>query len=413
MEEGAPVPFHLAGAYAPVADEKTVLELEVVGAIPPDLCGTYVRNGPNPRQGSSPAWFAGEGMLHAVRLERGAACWYRNRWMRGVRGPNTSVVRHAGHLLALVEAAMPVEVDGELGTIGRFDFEGQLLRPMIAHPKVCPGTGELLFISYGHERPHLTYYRADPAGRIVHRAPIDVPDVTYMHDIGITERHVLFWDLPVLVGDWRSPVPFRWADDHRARIGVLRRDGNDGDVRWFPVQPCTISHAMNAFEEGDLVVFDVVRAERLRTPFALYRYTFDLRTGCVTEDVLDPRFVDFPRIHPAALGRPYRHGYALELMDWGTGSWQRTLARKYDVATGASRVHDFGPQRMAGELVVAPRAGAEGEDGAWLMGFVHDRTREASDLVILDAERFEDEPVAIVRLPCRVPVGVHGAWLPD
>jgi carotenoid cleavage dioxygenase-like enzyme len=306
-----------------------------------------------------------------------------------------------------------VEVTGELGTLGRYDFAGLLPRPMIAHPKTCPITGELLFIAYGHDRPHLTYYRADAGGRIDHRAPIDVPAVTYMHDIAITAGRLIFWDLPVLVGDWRSPMPLRWSDDHAPRVGVLPRDGHEGDVQWFPVKPGAISHAMNAFEDGDLVVLDVVRAERLFTPFALYRYTFDLRTGAMTERVLDGRFVDFPRIHPAVEGRPYRHGYALELMDWETGSWQRTLARKYDLETGASVVHDFGPHRMAGELVVAPRAGATREDDAWLMGFVYDRQRQASDFVILDAARFGDEPVAAIRLPRRVPVGLHGAWLAD
>jgi carotenoid cleavage dioxygenase-like enzyme len=413
MGQTPPVPFHLAGAYAPVREETTLFDLEVVGEIPPDLRGTYVRNGPNPRSGTSPAWFAGDGMLHGVRLEGGAARWYRSRWMRAPHGPNTAVTRHAGHVLALVEAAMPVEVDAELATVGPFDFGGDLVKPMIAHPKTCPVTGELLFLSYARALPHLTYYRASAAGRIVHRAPIRVPDMTYMHDMGITERHVVFWDLPVLVGDWRSPMPLRWSDDYQARIGVLPRDGQDGDVQWFPVKPCMISHAMNAFEEGDLVVLDVVRAERLMQPFALYRYTFDLRTGRVTEDVLDPRFVDFPRIHPSVEGRPYRHGYALELMDWETGSWQRTLARKYDVATGTSRVHDFGSSCMAGELVVAPKGSDSGEDDAWIVGFVYDQARGASDLVVLDAARFEDEPVAIVRLPCRVPVGIHGAWLPD
>jgi carotenoid cleavage dioxygenase-like enzyme len=410
---GPAVPFHLAGAYAPVLEERTVLELDVVGEIPPELCGTYVRNGPNPRSGTSPAWFAGQGMLHGVRLERGAAKWYRNRWMRTEHGPNTSVVRHAGRVLALVEVTLPVEVDAELETVGPFDFGGGLPKSMIAHPKACPTTGELLFLSYGPELPHLTYYRADAGGLIVHRAPIRVPCTTYMHDMAITARHVVFWDLPVLVGDWRSPQPLRWSDDYRPRVGILRRDGHDDDVMWFDVAPCTISHTMNAYEDGDLVVLDVVGGPRLMTPNVLRRYTFDLRTGRATEDVLDPRFVDFPRVHPASEGRPYRRGYALELSDWATGSWQRSAARQYEVATGASRVHDFGPTRLMGELVVAPRPGATAEDDAWLIAFVYDRAREASDLVILDAQRFDEEPVATIRLPCRVPVGIHGAWLPD
>jgi hypothetical protein len=47
------------------------------------------------------------------------------------------------------------------------------------------------------------------------------------------------------------------------------------------------------------------------------------------------------------------------------------------------------------------------------MLFVYDKSRDASEFVVLDARRFEDEPVATVRLPCRVPVGFHGAWIAD
>jgi carotenoid cleavage dioxygenase-like enzyme len=406
-------PVHLTGAYAPVLEERTLRDLEVIGEVPPDLCGTYVRNGPNPRSGTSPAWFAGEGMLHGVRLETGDARWYRNRWMRTERGPNTSVVGHAGRILALVETQLPVEVDAELSTVGRFDFGGGLQRSMIAHPKKCPTTGDLLFLSYGREEPHVTYYRADGGGRIVHQAPIRVPAATYMHDMGITDRHVVFWDMPVLVEDWRSAQPLRWSDDYRSRVGVLNRDGCDEDVAWFDVKPGYISHCLNAYENGSQVVLDVVRAPRLMTACELYRYTLDLQTGRATENVLDARFVDFPRVHPAFEGKPYRYGYAVELSDWGTGSWQRTVLRKYDLASGTSSAHDFGPARLPGECVLAPRAGAINEDDAWAITFVYDRAREASDLVILDPRRFEGEPIATVRLPCRVPIGLHGAWIPD
>ena len=48
------VPWHLRGNFAPVFDEVTLTDLEVVGAIPPALQGMYVRNGANPRSGTSP-----------------------------------------------------------------------------------------------------------------------------------------------------------------------------------------------------------------------------------------------------------------------------------------------------------------------------------------------------------------------
>lgn len=408
----AAAPFHLTGAYAPVLEERTLLDLPVEGAIPSELRGTYVRNGPNPRTGTSPAWFAGEGMLHGVRLEGGQARWYRNRWMKGGRGPNTSVVGHAGRILALVEVQLPWEVDRELETVGRFDFGGGLARSMIAHPKTCPATGELLFLSYAQASPGVVLHRADASGRIVHRAPIRVPAVTYMHDMAITERHVVFWDMPVLVGDWQSPMPLRWAEDYRPRIGVLPRDGQEADVRWFDVAPAFISHTMNAFEDGSLVVLDVVRGPRFPAACALTRYTLDLASAKATEEVVDPGFVEFPRVPPAREGRAYRYGYGVELSDWATGSWQRAVARKVDMNTGVSQVHDFGPSRLPGEFVLVPRR-SSAEDDAWAIGFVYDRAREASDLVILDAARFEEPPVATVRLPCRVPVGLHGAWVPE
>jgi carotenoid cleavage dioxygenase len=407
------VPFHLTGAYAPLLEEHTLLELDVVGKIPPELRGTYVRNGPNPRSGVSPAWFAAEGMLHGVRFEGGRARWYRNRWMRGGPLPNTNVVRHAGHTLALVETRLPVEVDADLETVGVYDFGGGVTRSMSAHPKSCPTTGELVFLSYDKAPPHLIVYRADADGRIVHAAPITVPAATYMHDMAITERRVVFWDLPVMVDDWRSPRPLRWTDDYRARIGVMPRDGHDRDVVWFDVEPCSMSHTMNAFDDGDRVILDVIRGPRFDKAHALVRYALDWRDRRVAMETLDPRFIDFPRVHPAVVGKRHRCGYGLEVSDWASGGFQRTTARKYDSETGVCEVHDFGPSRMPGECVVAPRPGGVSEVDAWVILFVYDRSRDASDLVVLDASRFDGEPVATIRLPHRVPVGIHGAWIPD
>src|SRR6266699_3870556 len=65
--------------FAPVTDELTEFDLPVEGAIPAELDGWYLRNGPNPRQATA-HWFTGDGMIHGVRIEGGRAAWYRNRW---------------------------------------------------------------------------------------------------------------------------------------------------------------------------------------------------------------------------------------------------------------------------------------------------------------------------------------------
>jgi carotenoid cleavage dioxygenase len=47
------------------------------------------------------------------------------------------------------------------------------------------------------------------------------------------------------------------------------------------------------------------------------------------------------------------------------------------------------------------------------MAYVYDQARDASELVVLDAQSPTAEPVARVMLPARVPYGFHGAWVPD
>ena len=124
--------IYLEGAFAPIDRELEARDCEVIGEVPRDLAGVYVRNGSNPRYEPKGRyhWFDGDGMLHAVHFEDGRA-HYRNRWVRteafaiedaageavwsGINerpdfrhpgGPfkdtaNTDLVFHAGRLLAL------------------------------------------------------------------------------------------------------------------------------------------------------------------------------------------------------------------------------------------------------------------------------------------------------------------------
>src|SRR5438067_5736633 len=97
-------PFVGEGYFVPVPDEITAHDLPVAGTLPAQLTGVYLRNGPNPRPGSDPRlFFAGDGMVHGVRLDGGRARWYRNRFVktargagvRGGRSSNTHVFAHA------------------------------------------------------------------------------------------------------------------------------------------------------------------------------------------------------------------------------------------------------------------------------------------------------------------------------
>ncbi|MEV0549086.1 carotenoid oxygenase family protein [Nocardia salmonicida] len=431
------VPY-LSGNYAPVTEELTAYELPVTGTIPPELTGWYLRNGPNPHAAASKHWFLGDGMVHGVRLEHGRAVSYRNRWVRtstftdGARGydehgnrdlaagvANTHIIRHAGHTLALVESSYPYEINCELDTLGPYDFDGALRTAMTAHPKTCPSTGELHFFGYSLTgEPFLTYHRADAAGTLVLSRPIDVPAPTMHHDFNLTAEHVVFMDLPV-VFDFETAksgagMPFRWRDDYQARLGVLRRDDPHGEVRWFSIDPCYVFHSLNAHDEPGRIILHVMRYPELwRTGSdafdrsTLWRWTIDLTTGTVTEEQLDDRDAEFPRIDDRRAGLDTRFGHATVSGESGHGALIR-----YDLHTATSTSHEFAPGLLPAEAAFAPADEHPGGDG-YLMTYLYNTATDRSDLIILDAADLAAPPVATIHLPARVPHGFHGNWLAD
>ena len=436
-------PVFRTGNYAPVHDELTAFDLPVEGRIPAELNGWYLRNGPNPRAGDG-HWCVGDGMVHGIRLENGRAAWYRNRWVRtesfdnpaplynddGSRNlhssiANTHVVRHAGKTLALMEFSLPYEISNDLKTLGAYDFGGMLTDSMTAHPKICPNTGELHFFGCGNIlEPHVSYHRADADGRLTISRPIDVPALTLMHDFALTAEHVVFLDLPLLfnlqaalTGSFERDLPYRWDDQYRARLGVLRRDDPYGQLRWFDIDPCFVFHVVNAHDVTtpgeNAIVLEVLRYDEMwrdnsefGTDAALWRWTIDLDTGVVEERQLDDRGVEFPRIDDRLAGTPARYSVAV-----GSGALIR-----YDLQRDSAVEHRFdgaGEAGAPGEAVFAPAIGRPDELAGWYLTYVYNSVTDSSDLVVIDASDFEGEPVARIRMPRRVPHGFHGNWIPD
>lgn len=429
----AELPFFARGNYAPVPDELTEYDLPVTGAIPPELDGWYLRNGPNPRTPTG-HWFTGDGMIHGVRIEGGAAKWYRNRWVRtesfehpfgvynndGTRNlhssvANTHIVNHAGKTLALVESSLPYEITNDLETIGCYDFGGKLNDSMTAHPKICPTTGELHFFGYGNIfQPHVTYHRADAAGELTVSRPLEVKALTMMHDFAMTAGHVIFMDLPIVFNleiamNGRGDMPYRWDDGYGARFGVLRRNDPFGQVRWFEIDPCYVFHVANAHEQGNSIVLQACRYPELwrndggfAEQAVLWEWRIDLEAGTVHERQLDDRAVEFPRIDDRLAGRAAR--YAVSVGDVG-------LVR-YDLASGEATEHAFDNAGVPGEAVFVPSpSGPADESNGWYLGYVYDPARDGSELVILDSADFGGDPVARIGLPRRVPFGFHGNWI--
>lgn len=439
---------YLSGNYAPVEDELSAHDLPVTGVIPQALRGRLLRIGPNPvaADPENYHWFTGNGMAHGLRLRNGKAEWFHSRYVRDdevvaakgwdpVTGPspdfplgpgaaNTNIVGIAGKTFAIVEAGnLPVELNYELETVGRNNFDGTLPAGFSAHPRAEVDTGEIHTAVYSPFWKHIQYVLCGPDGQVKKTVDVPTPGSPMVHDCMFTKNYFILFDFPVLFDEAAltsgAPFPYTWQPDYGARVGLLPRSGGAEQVTWHEVDLCYVFHAMNAYEdELGRVVMDVVRHPKMfATDFlgpnegaaSLDRWTIDPGKTRVSETRLDDRGLEFPRIDERLAGKAYRYGYSSVVGDGFTiGS-----LTKHDLHKQSSESHDEGDDRAFMEPVFVPKHADAAEDEGWIMSYVYDRSTDKSDVVIIDAQDFSATPVATIHLPRRVPFGFHGNWVAD
>ncbi|GLQ19454.1 carotenoid oxygenase family protein [Algimonas porphyrae] len=442
---------YLNGIYAPVHRELTVRNLDVIGEIPHDLSGVFVRNGPNPKEMPTGMhhWFDGDGMLHAIHIEDGRAT-YRNRYIRtsqmnrrdgGIFEPNpgtyrdtanTDIVCHNGELMALwYVSGQPVRLDPvTLETFRSENFGGKLPGNVSAHSKVDPNTGEFIWFDYALYEPHYTYGVVNGAGEMTHITRIDLPGPRLPHDMAITEHHSILMDLPVVFTEaGRKHKVWHIHQDETlpTRFGVIPRHGDGQSIRWFSFPPCYIYHVVNAWEEGDEIVLMACRMvdnglslDPELGPYAamsnvlslrahLWEWRMNLKTGATKERQVDDSMAEFPVVNLGITGRQSRYSYHGAIADLPLQAFDGLL--KYDLKRGTHERHDFGPNRYGCEPAFAPRLDGSGEDDGYVISFVSDAVEGRSEALILDARNFSDEPLARIQLPQRVPQGFHATWV--
>lgn len=455
----------LSGRFAPVHHESDIDDLRVVGAVPTDLTGAYLRNGPNPEfapLGSYTYPLEGDGMIHGVWIDGGTAR-YRNRYVRtqslraeeragralygGIMTPAfvdlallgddpdpgwpfkldafVNVVRHHGRYLALEEGTVPYEIGSDLATIARYDFGGGLPAGMCAHPKIDPVTGEMIVFRYDVEVPFLSWAAIGADGVVTQPATlVDGVDQGFMiHDFAITSTSIVLVVAP-LVFDFSllgSGSPLVWQPELGTRIAVIPRDGA-GPARWVEGDPLWAWHYANAFDDGELIRLDlpwtsapslmIPPDQRAAVTSGFTRATIDPSRGSITLDHLDDVGCEFPRIDDRRTGG--QHRYVMLVGRSGhpalaDGEHDRVI--RYDMTTGNRAQYDTGA--AIGEICFAPRANSSDELDGYLMGYGTDLATDAAGLYIWDAATFPSPPVAVIEIPARIPNGLHGNWLPD
>ena len=459
---------YLSGAWSPGYSEYNATGMEVIGEIPCDIDGVYVRNTENQIHEAIGRYhpFDGDGMIHAISIVDGKA-EYRNRFVRTkgfeaeqvagkslwaglVEHPerstrpgwgaqewlkdssSTDVIVHAGQILStFYQCGEGYRLDPY--TLEQYGTESWVPeRGISAHTKLDVATGELIFFNYSKHAPHYHYGVVGADNCLKHYIPIEVPGPRLPHDIAITENYTIVNDLPLF---WdpealrRGVHAVRFFPDIASRFGIIPRYGAPDSIRWFEAEPTYVLHWTNAYEEGDEIVLDGYfqeHPEPANHPAAppgyermmayldqellgarLHRWRFNMKTGETREQRLDDRTLEFGVINQEYGGRPYRYVYsAIPKPGW----FLFDGLCKHDVDSGRSWSMSFGEERYGSEAGFAPRIDAQGEDDGYLVSFVTDLIEDRSECVIVDATDIESGPVARIILPGRISSGTHATW---
>lgn len=459
---------YLTGAWSPNFTEFTASDLEVVGQIPADIDGIYIRNTENPLHDAIGVYhpFDGDGMLHAMSFKDGEV-EYRNRFIRtkgfeaeqeagkslwggitmsaskykrdgwGAHGylkdsSSTDVVVHAGEVLTTFwQCGEGYRLDPyTLEQLGTEDWvpEGGIS----AHPKVDERTGELMFFNYTKEAPYQHYGVVDKHNKLVHYTPIPLPGPRLPHDMAFSENYSILIDLPMF---WNEELlandthHVQYHPDMKTRFAILPRYGTADDVRWFEAEPTYVLHWANAFEDGDeLVLYGYYQEDPSPPPLPgmpkpagslmagidmnsfkskLYCWRFNLKTRETREHRVDDRNLEFGMFNQQYAGRKSRYNYSV----WGKPGWFLFSGLvKHDLETGESWSLPFGEERYGSEAPFVPRINATDEDDGYLVSFITDMKADRSECVLIDAKDIEAGPVCRIFLPERISSGTHATW---
>ncbi|CAN1249154.1 9-cis-epoxycarotenoid dioxygenase NCED2, chloroplastic [Linum perenne] len=470
----------ISGNFAPVPEHPVHHALPVTGTIPHCINGVYLRNGANPlfEPVSGHHFFDGDGMVHSITIDGDGAsysCRFTQTerlkqeknlgrpifpkaigelhghsgvarlllfYARGLCGlldhshgigvANAGLVYFHDRVLAMSEDDLPYQVritpSGDLETVGRYDFEGQLKTTMIAHPKIDPVTKEMFALSYDVvQKPYLKYFRFSPEGEKSPDVDIQLPVPTMIHDFAITENYVVIPDQQVvfkLQEMFKGGSPVIYDKDKVSRFGILKKNASTADDMIWVDSPDTFCfHLWNAWEEPE--TDEVVVIGSCMTPpdsifnecdeslkSVLSEIRLNLKTGeskrrpIIPEEESKQVNLEAGMVNRNRLGRKSQFAYLAIAEPWPKVSG----FAKVDLITGEIQKYIYGDGKYGGEPFFLPKdPNSNKEDEGYILTLVHDEEKWTSELRIVNAVNMELE--ASVKLPSRVPYGFHGTFI--
>ncbi|EGJ50991.1 carotenoid oxygenase family protein [Desulfocurvibacter africanus] len=472
-------PYHLG--FTTLDRETRVEDLPIQGILPSWLSGILMRTAPARFEVGNQSynhWFDGLAMLHSFTFADGRVS-YANRFLQSQsyleamkkgrisRGEfatnpsrtlfervaaffapkltdncNVSINKLADKIVAFTETRLPVQFDPmTLETLDIYDYDDglgdRLPGPIsIAHPHFDfqRGCHYSYMLDFGQQSTYRIFSieAKTRQQKVLTKIPVERP--AYMHSFAMTEHYLVLTEFPLVVNPLRlrfSGKPFirnyQWKPERGVRFHVV--DKETGRVfKETRGDTCFAFHHVNAFEEDDTIVVDIVTYpdptiidhlylrhlqsdEPVIATGKLTRFRINSRgRGEVSEQLLSEARLELPRInYRHRTGQPYRFVFGVgNAVSGGKANFMDNLV-KIDLDVGAVRTWcEAGC--YPGEPVFVAAPDAREEDDGLILSVVLNVQVGRSFLLVLDASNWEE--LTRAEVAHHIPFGFHGNFLP-
>jgi len=440
-------------------------EVEVEGRLPPDLVGTLYRNGPARfRFGTTQYnhWFDGDGMVQSFKFGGGKVRHLgvllrtpklteeeaAGRFLYpafGTEVPNSNAVRSAdvlnvaninvmtlkdgAELYALWEGGSALQLDAS--TLEAKDFKVWSPEtkgaPFSAHPR-RGADGTLWNFGYSAGSGKLVIYEIDSGGTLKRQALLAAPQADMVHDFAITENYLVFLLMPLALKQGAMPTGSLDRYDWHANAPLIAMVVSKADfsIQRVELENGGLFHLGNAWEEKGIIRLAYARYTqflghlkgltlpnpRVSSNQLAYWTEVEINLKNASAKQIDTGLhgVEFPRFDSRLTG---------ERTDL-TVLMQNTHVDQDDsygsdtvLAVRREKIQRFvyGPEWLAEEHIYVPQTRTPQRPG-WIMGTALNRRNGKTTLSVFDAHDLSSGPVAQLRLPYGLPLGLHGQFVP-
>ncbi|MCB9641956.1 MAG: carotenoid oxygenase family protein [Myxococcales bacterium] len=356
---------------------------------------------------------------------------------------NTTITRWGDQLLAGWEGGAPYALDAEsLETIGEKDFNGLIAgQSTLAHMKHDAAQQRLVLCSHKSRKETLfTFRELDKQEQLVSTNEVSIEGMLFTHDFALSPSYYVLGGNPLRLKPFELLKMALGADTLLNAIApdnrqpgclylVPRQSGGETRKITLP-HAAFVIHFGNAFEEDGAVIVDACVFSSFemghefgytgphtpfdpalpdeREPQRLIRIKIPAGATEASYEPLAPYGIDFPRFHPqhesqetpflfGATRKDTRHSdpfdslVCIDLLD---------PERPHQLWTAPEDV-------FVGEPIFAPDPTAPNK--GHILAILSDGLKERSTLVIFDATRLQDGPLASIPMPL-LPIAFHGDW---